>query len=46
MLCNVNDFTSSILLVLFFLVFVFIDLGFYIEEAVDRGAFVAALTAT
>jgi hypothetical protein len=38
-----NGRTSTILLILFFLVFVFIDFGFYIKEAVDCRAFVTSL---
>jgi hypothetical protein len=43
---RVTELTSAILLFIFFLVFILIDLGFYVEEAVNGGALVAALTET
>ena len=38
-----NGRTSPILLILFFLVFVLIDFGFYVKETVDCRAFVTSL---
>jgi Na+/H+ antiporter NhaC len=38
-----NGRTSIVLLILFFLVFVFIDFGFYVKEAADCRAFVTSL---
>ena len=41
-----TELTSAILLLIFLLVFILVDLGFYVEEPVNSGALVAALTET
>jgi hypothetical protein len=40
---NWNSRTSTVLLILFFLVFILIDFGFYVKEAVDCHVFVTLL---